>query len=449
VNIGDEQIQLINKAKFFLKKLDSSNINSSLSGFCYFTSWAKTPGYAILKRWQEGWFFIIKFWLILLKNVLAIASNTKYVEFSNENLSVSYETIVVSWCFKKNFQKDGSFKDRYFSENSKDLPKSYWILLSMDGYVPTNLNNNIKILKKEKSILKYNFFSFIKILFSTIIESRLSPKKICHYLYFSSYFAKVVTRVVKKEFEKKNFKAILLPYEAQPFQNNIFFEIKKINKKIKTIGYLHSLNPFTGELVYRTGAPDLLLVHGKSQIEILKSNLDWPEDRLILTQSFRYRLNDDDYLSNKIFLPLSIFKSGLLINEFKKFLMNLELGGLPNLTIQNHPVALNSKKHVNFEKKLKELINIYEDRFRSSSKKKISIFFGVTDAFLEALERGIDVIHICSDPIFEAYSEKIWKNLKIKQLSNYIFQYNLILPGKYIMLGETKKILHKTLEKLY
>ena len=82
-------------------------------------------------------------------------------------------------------------------------------------------------------------------------------------------------------------------------------------------------------------------------------------------------------------------------------------------------------------------------------KKKISIFFGVTDAFLEALERGIDVIHICSDPIFEAYSEKIWKNLKIKQLSNYIFQYNLILPGKYIMLGETKKILHETLEKLY
>ena len=56
------------------------------------------------------------------------------------------------------------------------------------------------------------------------------------------------------------------------FKIMFFWKLKKINKKITTIGYLHSLlSPLTCELIYRSGAPDLLLVHGESQIEMLKS----------------------------------------------------------------------------------------------------------------------------------------------------------------------------------
>ena len=82
-------------------------------------------------------------------------------------------------------------------------------------------------------------------------------------------------------------------------------------------------------------------------------------------------------------------------------------------------------------------MEIFKDRFSDiPSKKNISIFFGVTAAMFEALEKGIDVIQICSDPIFDSYNEKIWTNLKVQRISHYTFRYSLILPGKYIFVGK-------------
>ena len=124
MSIGDKQIQIINNAKSFLGNLKLSNIDSSLSSFCYFTSWAETPGYARLKLQADGWSFVLKFCNILLKNILAIASHAKYVEFSNQNSSTNYDMIVITWAYKKNFQSDGSFQDRYFNENSYNCVKS-------------------------------------------------------------------------------------------------------------------------------------------------------------------------------------------------------------------------------------------------------------------------------------------------------------------------------------
>ena len=446
--IVDKQIQIINNAKFLLKDLKSSNIDSSLSSFCYFTSWAETPGYARLKLQADGWPFILKFCNILLKNILAIASHAKYVEFSNQNSSINYDIIVITWAYKKNFQSDGSFQDRYFNENSKNLPNSYWILISMDDYVPTKLNNNIKVIKKKKGIFKYNFLSLIKILISIIIDCRFSPRKIFHYLFFHSYFAKLITSIVKKELKKSNCKAILLPYEAQPFQNKIFLETKKINKKITTIGYLHSLPPLTCELIYRSGAPDLLLVHGESQIEMLKSRLNWPENKLLLIQSLRFRLNEKESLSKKIFIPLSLHNCDKFINEFRKLLVNSPTNNFPKFDVKNHPAISNSKKHLDFKIELEKIMEIYKNRFSDTSpNKNTSIFFGVTAAVLEALEKGINVVHICSDPVFQSYSEQIWPNLKSRQSSEFVFHYNLISSGKLINFGKSNT-LNQTLKTL-
>jgi len=451
MSIGDKQIQLINCVKNFLKSLESSNIDSSLSCFCYFTSWAETPGYAKLKYWLNGRFFVFKFCVILLKQIFTIASHTKYIEFSNRGSLNNCDIIVLSWAFRKNFELDGSFHDRYFNENSKDLPNYYWILISMDDYVPSNLNNNITVIRKKSGIFKYNFFSFIKIIVSTIIDCRFSPRKIFHYLSFSSYFAKLISVAVKKELKKGNYKAILLPYEGQPFQNNVFLGVKKFNKKITTIGYLHSLlTPLTCELFYRSGAPDVLLVHGESQIEILKSKLNWPKNTLHLIQSFRFRLNENKSLSNKIFIPFAIQNYDLFINEFRKLLINSPVNNFPRFEVKNHPAMLNSKKHLDLKMELEKIMEIYKDRFSNTSpNKNISIFFGVTAAIFESLEKRIDVIHICSDPVFESYNEKIWPNLKVKQLSKFIFHYNLVLLGKYIIFGRKDKILNKILKPLY
>ena len=183
MSIGERQIQIINWVKDSLAELESSKIDSSLSSFCYFTSWAETPGYAKLKLKFSENFFIFKYLNILFKNFLAIASHSSYKVFSKMSPQLTHEVVIVSWSFKRNFESDGSFNDRYFNANSKDLPNAYWILISMDGYIPANVNDNIKIIKKKDGIFKYDIFSLIKILLSLIVGYKFSTKKLFHYSF--------------------------------------------------------------------------------------------------------------------------------------------------------------------------------------------------------------------------------------------------------------------------
>ena len=57
--------------------------------------------------------------------------------------------------------------------------------------------------------------------------------------------------------------------------------------------------------------------------------------------------------------------------------------------------------------------------------KNLSIFIGSTGAIIEALERGNNVIQITEEPLFELYSDKIWKSIKSEQISKNIFSYKL------------------------
>ena len=93
------------------------------------------------------------------------------------------------------------------------------------------------------------------------------------------------------------------------------------------------------------------------------------------------------------------------------------------------------------------IIKIYKDRFsKNPSNNNISIFFGITAAIFEALEKGIRAIHICADPLFESHNEKIWPNLKVNQLGEYTFQYELTILNKYIKFGNKKKALYQVLK---
>ena len=453
MDIGDKQIELINSVKKFLKNLESSNIKTSSSGISWFTPWGETPGYARLKFWLHGWFSPFKFCAIFLRDMLVIAKYSKYVEVSKRGSQNNYNILVLTWAFKENFQSDGSFQDRYFNENSNKLPNSYWLLVSMDDYVPENLNSNITVIKRKRGIFKYNIFSLIKILITTVINCSFSPRKIFHYLSYQSHLAKQISVPVKKELKKNNYKALLLPYEGQLFQLTAILEAKKFNKNIMTIGILSNLlPPLPCDHIHRLGAPDLLLVHGESQIEILNSKLNWPKNKLLLIQSLYYRSNEKKSLSKKIFIPYTIHNRDIFINEFKNLLASSPVSSFPKLDISIHPPSywLKSKKHLKLKKKLEEIMELYKDRFSETPlNKNISIFFGVTAAIFEALEKGVDIVQICSEPVFDSYNEKIWKNLKVERLSECTFRYNLILQGKYIFVGDRNRTLYQTIKMLY
>ena len=106
------------------------------------------------------------------------------------------------------------------------------------------------------------------------------------------------------------------------------------------------------------------------------------------------------------------------------------------------------QKHLDLKRKLEEIMKNYDNRFSITPlQDEVSIFFGVTAAIIEALEKNIKTIHICSDPILESYSEKIWPNLKVEQLSNYVFRYKLTLTGTNIIFGKKNKVLYEILKK--
>ena len=450
MNLFDKQIQIIEYVKKYLKKAENENIITSLSGFCYFPIWSETPGHAKIKFWLNGWLFSFKFLFILLKNILAIASNAKYFICNNYDASKKYDTLILSWAFKENFQTDGSFIDKYFNENSKNLLDSHWILISMDGYVPLNLNKNITLIKKKKSFFKYNFFYLAKIFVLLVIESRFSLKKILHYFSYHSYFAKQICLIVKEILKKNNYKTILMPYEAQPFHQFIIYEAKSIDKKIRTIGYFHSMLPaIPCDFVYRSGAPDLLLVHGESLAEVFQSKLDWPKNKMLLIESLRFRLDENRSLSKKIYLPYILDNKRVLIEEFKKLLINSSKNNFPKLEIKIHQANLNSKKHLDFKNELEKIMEIYKDNFSNNpAEENISIFFGVTTSIFEALESGTKVIHICSDPLLQSFDEKMWPNLSTKKISNCTFSYSLFFKGKYINFGTKKNTLTSTLKNI-
>jgi hypothetical protein len=447
---NNQQIEIINYVKVYLKKMEKSNVITALSSFCYFPIWSETPGNGKIKLWLHGKFHLVKFLFIILKNIISIAAHSKYSIHNNIDSKSKYSKLVLSWSSKENFQLDGSYRDKYLHESSNDLLNSKWILISVDGYLPKNLNKNIVVIKQDKFFFKYNFFSLIKKFIFSIIDHKFSFKKIIHYFSFHSYFAEKMSKILLKIIEKNNFKTFIMPYEAQPFQQFSILQIKKKFKEISIIGYMHSmLPPVPSDFVYRPGAPDLLLVHGKSQSEVLITKLDWPKNKIHLIKSMRFRTENKKDLSNKIYLSYIIEKKSLLLKRFEKYLISSLPNSLPKFEIKIHSTMLDALEHIKFKEKLQKIMEIYKNRFSTEPiNKNISIFFGVTASIFEALETGTKVIHLCSNPLFQHFNDKIWPNLKTEKYDNGIYSYNLISLGNYINFGTKIDTLQNTMKNI-
>ena len=68
------------------------------------------------------------------------------------------------------------------------------------------------------------------------------------------------------------------------------------------------------------------------------------KDKLLLIQSLRFRPNNKKFLSEKIFIPMSIHNYDRFLAEFKKLIINSPANNFPRFSVQNHPAMLNSKK---------------------------------------------------------------------------------------------------------
>jgi len=92
-------------------------------------------------------------------------------------------------------------------------------------------------------------------------------------------------------------------------------------------------------------------------------------------------------------------------------------------------------------KKINDILNKYQDSLpEEKNVTKFSIFIGSTSSPIEALERGVNVIHICDDPVFQCYNSILWPSIKTKKIDENTYEYELMKKGNLIQLGDNPKV---------
>ena len=134
-----------------------------------------------------------------------------------------------------------------------------------------------------------------------------------------------------------------------------------------------------------------------------------------------------------IFLPIFIKSSEDIIQSLQLLRDKMAIN-INSFKVKNHPAADSFKENINLIKKIKKIKNL--KNIKKFNRKSLSIFIGSTGAIIEALERGNNVIQITEEPLFELYSDKIWKSIKSEQISKNIFSYKLISRGNLLNLGK-------------
>ena len=420
-SISNKQKKILLFVKYYVKN-SQHKVNVANSAICYFHNYGNFISSSYLKLKFYGIKYFAKFTKNLIQNFYSVIKTENYICIK-KNTSKVFKNLIISHVSKDDFLKDGSYFDKYFSLNSKKFKNSLFFLNSIDGFCPKNLSSNLIVYKKEKSNLSYlgliiNFFRYL-------FTKNFSLRSTLHEFNFLSQFSLKIFPHLMKTVYDNNFKKIILFYESQPYQNNFINELKKKKNKVKTIGFYHSgLLPLHTSLVFREGAPDKLLISGGFQKKYCEKYLGWPKNRVFNVSSFRYSKKSVINQKNVIFLPYAISRSDTILNSLEVLFKKSKKKTLPILSIKNHPATLNSKKHLLLIKNIKDIIKRNKEKFSNRSK-NVSIFIGSTTSIILALEQKKEVIHICEDPIFDSFNSKIWKNLVITRLDNFVFKYRL------------------------
>ena len=429
---------IINKSKDYLEKLKLKGIDVHLSSFAYLVSWAPCSGYVKLRQLIKKNFFYWE-WLFILNDIFRISNLNNYEILNNEKNHTEFDRLIVSWGKFDDFCTDGSFNDRYFKVNSKELKKTIWLLSYLDDQEPVKIASNIKIIKKKANSSKISVVFLLKVLINNLLKYGFSSKFL-HYTSWTSTYAIIFKNLFEKEFGRKSFKSIIMPYEAQPFQTNLIQYIKSKDIKTKIFGYVHSCPPpLPTHLIFKECSPDILILNGEDQYKCFNKHLGWSEEKLKLFPSLRFKKNSKTIMNNKIFLPQGISNKKEILNELNVLLRKSEYGYLNFFEIQKHPTKIKSKRHMNFEKKIEKILILNKQNIKNYNiTKKTSLFIGASSSPIEALERGVNVFHICIDPNIELFSEKLFPNLKITKLTKNTYLYELRKKGALILFGDDK-----------
>ena len=334
--------KFINRSKKIISFYNNKKFDPKRSSNFYFDSTSDSNDYTSLKYFFKKVLFF-KYLKLIIKDTLYSVFYGNPIIYNGDLTKKKYDKIIVSWANKKNFKLDGSHQDKFFNINSKKDKSILWFLITNEQ-PPKKIQKNVVVLQlrsgKKLYILKFlkSFILNLKIIFK---DFRFFVNSISCNTYISQ---NILHNFMK--FIHTNVTHILMPYEGQPFQNEIFRFAKERNKKIKTIGYIHSPPlALPTKFIYKHGSPDQLILNGVDQYKCFRNFLGWKSKKMKVLPSARFHKSKDN-LGGFIFLPLTI-RSEYNIVEGMKSLIEKKYINPNDLIIRNHPTVENSLKHTN------------------------------------------------------------------------------------------------------
>jgi hypothetical protein len=291
--------------------------------------------------------------------------------------------------------------------------------------LPIRINKNIVIIKQER---KFNFKSFFLLL-------KLNKYPLNFFKFLSEEL--IIALLINLQFENllhkyKYLKKINILYESQLFHLNLLKLFKE--NKIITNGYVHSILPaLPTNLIFKEPSPDKLFVSGNDTVRIIKT-LGWDKKKIAQIKSIRFSKSTHitNNMCNKLFLPIQIMNYNFYEQTIKKFFF-FKKNFRVNLQIKEHPAAKQNLDYISFISKINKYLNSLESQ--RDKKLKISFFIGSTSSVIEALERGLKVVHFVDDPVFQLYENSIFKNITSTKLMDGVYSYKLLKKESYLKLN--------------
>ena len=162
------------------------------------------------------------------------------------------------------------------------------------------------------------------------------------------------------------------------------------------------------------------------------------KSKLKIIPSFRFQNEKKAFFQNRIFLPFELSDKSIFLKNLQILVDANKIKNLNKYEVKIHPLGLKLKDHIQFADKVK---NVIKKSKNSKIKKnnKSSVFFGQTTAIIVALELNFKCYHVCSYPLFDSYSSKLWSSIKVKKLSENLFEYELIRKNSFIQKGSNNE----------
>ena len=393
---------------------------NSLFNSEYFCSFSNNFCFVLMQFWIKK-----KRFLTLLKSFffeLYFCLNINNYNLITKNINFfKFKKIILTWGNDKNLTNN-NFYDKYLNINSSKKKDILWIVIYSGDKSKIKFLNNVIYVTEVKIHFYKKIFNFCSWTLCSILKRKINKKNLLTFFSWHNFFSFKIINIIKLVI-KRNVRIFFLIYEAQPFQTEIIYFIKKNFSNIRCIGYVHSFPSFASHLLKKYYSPDQIILNSTDQQRTFCKYLGWNNKEIKLMPSTRFRINANQNMVNKIFLPINFFSSNNILFNFQKIINYLQKYNLKDFIIQNHPACLQSYKHM----QLIHEMNLILSKLNNEKKvlKNTSIFIGATGSVVEALLYGLEVYHIVEDPVFEAYSPNFWPSIKLNFLNAGIIKYKV------------------------